>query len=63
LPLKTTLAEQKQIVTEMEDVIIQAQETIKEAQDNIDLLQSVLNQAEIEEYKDMNPHAKAVYKF
>jgi hypothetical protein len=50
-------------IGEMEDVIVQANELIEHHKKNIEFLNVLKDQAEIEEFKAMNPKAKVVYKF
>lgn len=47
----------------MEDLIQRCNEIIEQADRNINNLIALKNQIEIEEYKEMNPNAKAIYKF
>ena len=56
------IKEAKRGISEMEDLIEQAKELIKHHEENIDFLTALKDQAEIEEFKAMNPKATAVYK-
>ncbi|MBC7847238.1 MAG: hypothetical protein H7Y10_12175 [Flavobacterium sp.] len=57
------IKEAKRGISEMEDVIEQAKELIKNHEENINFLTALKDQTEIEEFRAMNPKAKAIYKF
>lgn len=56
------IKEAKRSISEMEDVIEQAKELIQNHEENINFLTALKDQAEIEEFRAMNPKAKGVYK-
>lgn len=57
------IKEAKRGISEMEDVIEQAKDLIKQHEENINFLTALKDQTEIEEFRAMNPKAKAIYKF
>lgn len=57
------IKEAKRGISGMEDVIEQAKELIQQHEENINFLTALKDQTEIEEFRAMNPKAKAVYKF
>ncbi len=61
--INSIISSQKEVIQFQEDRISDAQEIIEKCNLNIERLESIKNQAEIEEFRAMNPKAKAVYKF
>ena len=61
--IKNIISEFKSLKTENEDTIEQCKENIERCENQMSALQEILNQAEIEEFRAMNPRAKDVYKF
>ncbi len=52
----------KEGILKMENSILETKELIENIQDQLLFYTDLKNQAEIEEFRDMNPKAKAVYK-
>lgn len=61
--IENEIKEAKRGISEMEDLIERAKELIKNHEENIEFLNTLKDQTEIEEFKEMNPKAKAIYKF
>ena len=60
--IKSFISYQKMLEQEQIDILETTKENIETINNNITNAENIINQTEIEEYKQLNPRAKNIYK-